>query len=320
MGRARRRRWSLLVALVALLRPPRRAAGGGRARGPCGDPPPSPARSLAPPASEDDGRIAIAAVAVASATPNAASYYTYRLATCAGSIRRQFLPAGDARYTLLPACVRAGSHVTVGSRGNGASCTRHVAEVALQFALPQVDAPARVVAAELNVTVVDDGGGGGLAVALRGLAGLEAVGGTYPLDAADYHGGIGAPEPVPGIAPVAAEFLPPGLDPGTTVTLRSAALRDYVRGQYAAGPERPGLGGPLRRAALTLGPAEVRGCDAACDHACPLRRYVIDPGDVTLTITVADSDDPAPPTSAWVRPEGAAALRYKTSDEPATLG
>ena len=256
----------------------------------------------------DDAVPAAAAVALRDDAATAGGY-AYRLTPCVGRLSRRADAAGGAPHYETDALCRRGAQ-QIGVGGSWSACTRAMLDVAVQFALPQVD-PDRVVAVALNVTV-SGSSGGGLAVALRGLPVEDAAGETYALDAAtDHYGGDPAAAAAASQLAVTDAFAPAGLPAGTVASSAPAALLAYVRDAL-----RPD--GPLRRGALVLGPAATYGCDAACDAGCAVKRYFADAADVALTLTVA-ADAPAP-TSAWVRREGERGLRYKASAEPETLG
>merc|ERR1719401_1239605 len=130
------------------------------------------------------------------------------------------------------------------------------------------------------------------AMVLHGLGPRAVAHGMHPLAAADFYE-PGAASPPPGHVLLAEPFAATGLEADATVSLRSPALRDYVRNQL----DLPGFTGYT---ALRLSPSEYLGCEAACDSHCHLERYRFDPA--TLSLTIAVRDGPS--------------LLYKASESP----
>jgi len=148
----------------------------------------------------------------------------------------------------------------------------------VQFPLPSV-AAADVVEVQLNFRV-SDSGGGGVAVVLHGLGPRAVRHGRYPLAAADFYEPEADPLP-PGHVLIAEEFVAAGLPANITVSLRSPALRDYVRAQLDL-PGSPGY------TALRLSPSEYHGCKAHCDSRCQQKRYHFVTSTLSLAIAVND--------------------------------
>ena len=196
---------------------------------------------------------------------------------CVSFIKR-IAHEGDVSYSPHRSCIAGNATSMIGVYGSSNGCHRGPNDVVLQFPLPRV-AAADVAEVTLNLALADSSGGG-VAVVLHGLGPRAVTHGRYPLAAEDFYepGVASAP---PGHVLLAEEFAATGLPAGTTASLQSPALRNYMRNQL----DLPGSSGYT---ALRLSPGEWLGCEAQCNSRCQLKRYQFVTSTLSLTVAVRD--------------------------------